>query len=501
VIARVACAFAALLLTVAATASPLTPQQQRGKQLYLTGESATQRRVTALIGADEVEVAASVVPCGSCHARSGRGNPEGGITPSNLQWDVLSHPATTDDRTRAAYTPALLRRAITMGIDPSANHLQPTMPRYRMAIEEMNDLLAYIEKLGTDYDPGLTDDAIRIGAVLPSDEREQAAVRGTLTTWFDRLNRDGGVFGRRIEPRFTTTSGPADKRAAAFREFLEREQPFAVTAAWISGADDAMSAVAEEAHVPTIATFTAHLGAEDRRYVFQLLAGVREQSLALVAGAVGEHRATARVTILADEATDAFAAKLRDALTDAGCKHVSVASAASAASAASVLPADAQYLLYLGAPSRLDAVLAAAAALAAPPYVLIPVAHSSGDLTAAPAALDGRLLLALPSSPDDLTPEGEAELRALEVPPAAVTSARIALASAKLLVEALRVPGRDLDRDILLTTLETFYRTPTGLTPPITWTPSRHTGSHAVRIIGIDAKAKRWVDRGWWEGE
>ncbi|MEA2490472.1 MAG: hypothetical protein QOH21_2264 [Acidobacteriota bacterium] len=491
-IARAACAFAALLLTGAATAGTLTPQQQRGKQLYLTGESAAQRRVTALIGADEVEVAASVVPCGSCHARSGRGNPEGGITPSNLQWDVLSHPATTDDRTRAAYTPALLRRAITMGIDPSANHLQPTMPRYRMAIEEMNDLLAYLEKLGTDYDPGLTDDVIRIAAVLPTEEREQAAVRGALTAWFSRLNQDGGVFGRRIEPRFTTTSGTADKRAAAFREFLEREQPFAVTAAWISGADDAMSAVAEEAHVPTIAAFTADLGADDRRYVFQLLAGVREQSLALVAAAVGEHRATARVTILADEATSGFASKLRDTLTDAGCKHVSVASA---------LPLDAQHVLYLGAPSRLDAVLAAAAVLAAPPYVLIPVAHSSGDLTAAPAALDGRLLLALPSSPDDLTPEGEAELRALDVPPAAATSARIALASAKLLVEALRGPGRNLDRDVLLTTLETFYRTPTGLTPPITWTPSRHTGSHAVRIIGVDVKAKRWVDRGWWEGE
>ena len=490
--ARVAAVLAALLMTVTATAGPLTPQQQRGKQLYLTGQSAAERKVTALIGADDVEVAASVVPCGSCHARNGRGNPEGGITPSNLQWDVLSHPATLVDRTRAAYTRPLLRRAITMGIDPSANHLQPTMPRYRMALEDMDDLVAYLEKLGTDYDPGLTDDAIRIGMVLPSEEREQNAVRGTLIRYFERVNRDGGIFGRQIEPRFTTTSGSPEKRAAAFREWLAHEQPFAVTAASISGADDAMSAVAEEAHVPTIAAFTAHLGEADRQYVFPLLAGVREQSMALVAAAVGENRAAARVVILADEGTGGFAAKLQESLVAAGCTHVSVATS---------LAPGLEYVLYLGAPSRLPSLLAAAAALPVPPHVLIPVAHSSGDLTTAPAALDGRLLLALPSSPDDLTPEGEAELRALNVPPAGATSARLALASAKVLVEALRRPGRDLDRDILLTSLESLYQFPTGLTPPITWTASRHIGSHAVRILGVDVANRRWIDRGWWSAD
>jgi hypothetical protein len=489
---RAAAVFAALLL-VPLSAAALTPQEQRGKQLYLTGESAAQRKVTALIGQDDVEVAASVVPCGSCHARSGRGNPEGGITPSNLQWDVLTHPATTADRTRPAYTRAQLKRAITMGFDPSGARLQPTMPRYRMTLEDMDDLLAYMARLGTDYDPGLTDDAIRVGAVLPSDEREQSAVRATLTAYFDHVNQQGGIFGRHIEPRFTTTSGTAEARAGALRAFIEHEQPFAITSAWISGADDAMSTVAEDAKVPMIAAFTAHLGSESRRFVFPLLAGVREQALALVAAAVGEHRKTARMAILTDDATAAFADTLREQLADAGCPNVTVVRGLTP-------PSDAGYVLYLGPPSRLEGVLSVFGGLTPPPYVLIPVAHSSGDLTTAPSALDGRLLLALPSSPDDLTPEGEAELRGLGVPAAGATSSRIALAAAKLLVEALRRPGRDLDRDVLLTAMESFYRAPTGLTPPITWSASRHTGSRAVRLLGVDLQAKRWTDRGGWEG-
>ncbi len=52
-------------------------------------------------------------------------------------------------------------------------------------------------------------------------------------------------------------------------------------------------------------------------------------------------------------------------------------------------------------------------------------------------------------------------------PPLHATSFPIALASAKLLVDALRRRGRNIDREQLVATLETFYRVPTGLTPPV----------------------------------
>jgi cytochrome c553 len=491
VIARAA-ALVAFLLALTAAAGELTPTQQRGKRLYLTGESSAARKVTALIGADDVEVAATVVPCASCHGRDGRGKPEGGIRPANVQWDVLVHAAATGERTRPAYTKPLLTRAITMGIDSAAAHLQNTMPRYRMALDDMSDLLAYLEVLGSDREPGLTDDAVRLGAVLPPDPAEARAVRETLAAYFDRINRDGGIFGRRIDLRFTTTAAaPPPRRAAALQAFLDAEQPFAIAAAWLNGAEEAMSEVAERGRVPTIAAFATQIPAGDR-YVFQLLAGDREQSLALVAAAAGESAKSARIAIVADESANDVAAKVRAALAAAGCTHVDVVPTP---------PPTAQFVLFLAAPARLPGVLAACATTTPPPVVLIPAAHSGGDLTAAPTALDRRILVGLPSTPSDVTEEGRAELRALGVAAEHATACRIALASAKLLVEALRRDGRDVDRDAVVTTLETFYETPTSLTPPVSWSPNHHVGTRGVLVVGIDLRAGQWIDRGWWSGK
>ena len=461
------------------SSTQLTPEQERGKQIYLSGESSAKRPVTALIGADDVEVPASVVPCASCHARDGRGRAEGGIKPANIQWDALRYPAANDERTREAYTRPLLKRAITMGVDASAKQLQNTMPRYRMAVEDMEDLLSYLQILGTDHEPGISDDAVRLGAVLPADPAEQEAVRKTLTAYFDRVNVAGGIFGRRIDARFTVSSGKAAARAASLASFIETEQPFAIAAAWMSGADVEMSAVAERAHVPTIAAFSAYAPPEDR-YVFRLLAGVREQSLALLASAnPGDDT---QIAIIADDADVEIAKQLIEVYPRAAMVES--------------VPQDAEVVLFIGAPRRLTTTLEAAAASPAAPRVLIPATHAYGDLTAAPATLDGRIFVAVPSSPDDVTEHGAAELRALAVQPEHATACRLALASARLMVEALRASGRDVERDSLVSRLESFYGVPTALTPPVTWAPNQHTGTRTARIMAIDLGKKRWVDHG-----
>ncbi len=472
-----------VLLATVAGGSELTPQQQRCKQLYLTGESTAKRPVTALLGEDAVEIAASSVPCASCHGRDGRGRPEGGIRPANLQWDVLTRAVTSDDRTRPAYTRSLLKRAVAMGIDSNAKSLLFTMPRYRMTIEDMDDLLAYLEKLGTDRDPGITDDAIRLGAVLSAEAPEQQAVRGTLEKYFDKINRGGGIFGRRIDARFTVSEGTPEQRAAALASFIESEQPFAITAAWLLGADLPMSEVAERARVPTIAFFSNDAPSDDR-VVFRLLAGAREQSAGLVAAA--KPKPDARIAVIADSATQS-ATRIRDDLAAAGYTHVEIAQK---------IPANTDVVLYLGTPSALRPLLQEADAMRVPPRVLIPAAHSSRDVFFAPARLD--ILLAIPTAPEDVSEEGDAELRALEVPPKHATACRLALASAKLTIDAIRRGGRDVNREALVSTLETFYAAATSLTPPITWTPSHHTGTRKVRVLSLDIKKQRWEDRGVW---
>jgi hypothetical protein len=41
------------------------------------------------------------------------------------------------------------------------------MPKYRMAREDLADLIAYLKRLADDKDPGITDTTIKVGTLLP----------------------------------------------------------------------------------------------------------------------------------------------------------------------------------------------------------------------------------------------------------------------------------------------------------------------------------------------
>lgn len=240
-------------------AAELTAQEKRGQQIYRTGESPSGSEITALVGEEAMPVPASVLPCASCHGRDGRGREEGGLKPSNLQWDVLTKPYEVGTRKHPPYTPATLRRAITTGLDPAKQKLHTAMPRYQMTLADVNDLVAYLQKVGTDRDPGLSDDSIRLGVLLPPSGTERESIRETLLEYF----ADMTLFGRRVELRFDSTD------------------VFAIAAAYIVGRENEVARQVAEQRVPTIAAFSVR-GPEADRYLFHLLPRLEEQSLALV---------------------------------------------------------------------------------------------------------------------------------------------------------------------------------------------------------------------------
>jgi cytochrome c553 len=140
----------ALLVTLfAAIAAGDEPARQakRGEHLFRTGESHAGRKVTALLGNDNLEVPATVAPCGSCHGPDGRGVPDAAIRPANIRWNILTQPLATETRNRPPYTRSLVKRAITMGLDSGGHKLESTMPRYRMSLDDIDDLLAYLRQL------------------------------------------------------------------------------------------------------------------------------------------------------------------------------------------------------------------------------------------------------------------------------------------------------------------------------------------------------------------
>ena len=74
--------------------------------------------------------------------------------------------------------------------------------------------------------------------------------------------------------------------------------------------------------------------------------------------------------------------------------------------------------------------------------------------------------------------------------------------SAKILVEAMRLSGRGLDRKKVTAALEKFYQFDTGLTPPITYTKNRRVGAKGAYIYSFNPQMKdpsvlaaaEWID-------
>ena len=198
----------------------LTPQESRGKQIYVQGTSASGREILAYLGSSSIEVPGSAMPCANCHGLDGQGKPEGGVNPSDLRWESLTKPygvANANGRKHPPYTERGIELALTRGTDPAGKKLLEVMPRYQMSPEDLSDLIAYMKRLGKDRDPGISEDKIVIGTVVPLQgglmELGQA-VKAATSAYFQELNSQGGIYNRKFEVKFTETGDtPAATRA------------------------------------------------------------------------------------------------------------------------------------------------------------------------------------------------------------------------------------------------------------------------------------------------
>jgi hypothetical protein len=435
---RLPAAAAIVLAAASLVAAPrLTEQEARGKQIYLHGESRNGKPITALMGDGGVEVPATIVPCASCHGTDARGRDEAGVRPSNLRWDVLTRPYDAPgQRTHPPYTRAAIKRAVTMGLDPAGHKLQSAMPKYRMSLAQMEDLIAYLQKLPQDSDPGLTDDSVRLGVVVSN-----PSARSLVETYISRVNQAGGLFGRKIELRFS----PALTQA-----FIDASHPFAIAASTLIGNEDEFESLIDQNQLPSMATIATR---EPRgRYSFHVLAGIREQAVALAQYAV-KHGAQHPSLVISD------GPPWREIAAETGIAQTSSPDA----------------LIVLGPDSTQREILRKASIADHPPLVLIPgaIAIPFDDL---PTTLDHRAAIAVPYLSSDASP-----------------SVNGALISTQLLIESLRRTGRDLGREKLIDTLEGFYNVDSELTPKITFGPNRHVGTNAAHILVWSAKEKRLV--------
>lgn len=495
----------------------LTPQEKRGKQIYVHGTSPSGREIFAYLGDASLEVPGSAMTCVNCHGPDGQGKPEGGVAPSNISWEALTKPygvTHPNGRKHPPYTERALELAITRGLDPAGNKLLNVMPRYQMSREDVADLVAYLKRVGRERDPGVTENSISIGTVVPV-RGELAgvgqAIKAVLAAFFAEVNSQGGIYNRRIELKFVETGETPAATAANVRRFVRDEQVFAMTGAFTAGADKEVSTLADELEVPLIGPLTLYPqhGFPLNRRVFYLLSGTEGQARALVNFASQRSPAQkAGVLVVSPEGemSGGVAKAVEEQCQKSGCGPVQThgyrrASFNAPALAQQLSRTGKQVVFFLGAGEEAVALMREAEKLRWLPSVYLPGAAGSG-IFEAPLSFNGKIFLSFPTSPADQTPEGIREFRALaakhDLPAHHVATQLSAYSAARILVEGLKRAGRDISREKLIQTLEGFAEYTTGLTPVVTYGPNRRIGSTGAYVVTVDLEKKQFLPASPW---
>ncbi|MCU1257070.1 MAG: Extracellular ligand-binding receptor [Candidatus Angelobacter sp.] len=482
--------------------------QEAGKRIYLTGESPSYKPLEAVLGEGSTVVSATLMPCASCHGREGKGRTEGGIVPSDITWSALTRPSSVDNelgRRRPGYDVKSLRKVLREGVDSGGNELGPVMPRYRIADEDLAYLIDYLQLVGRQNDPGLTETTIRAGTIIPAGGPLAAAgesFSALLQAYFDDLNQQGGIYGRKVELEVLRTSGASAEIAAAADDFVKTRNIFAVVSVLAPEAERELREALERSGSPVIDAFTSDLGdSAGSTNIFHILSGLPQQSRALLKFAQNSlPRHEGKIAIVYPESRRQLAASVIEECVSS-CIPLGYSQLATT-KIASFLAKKSSRVVFLGSGSELQAFLAAAKNLNWSPDIFQPGPLADENIFLIPQEFIEHVFLSFPTLPADVAPQALEEYVSLvnryklkHVQPARGLSA---LASAKVFTEALRIAGRQLGREQLIAALSSMYNFSTGLTPPITYTTTRRTGALGAHVVKLDLKNKSFIPLDSW---
>jgi ABC-type branched-subunit amino acid transport system substrate-binding protein len=493
----------------------LSPEEKRGKAFYLRGESASGQEITALMG--EIDVPATTLTCAGCHGSRGEGKTEGGVTAGTLTWSYLIKPYGHNDdggRKHPAFSEASFTRMLTSGLDPAGNKLAVAMPTYRMPQKDMADLIAYLKRIETDYDPGVSETNIVIGTLLPDKSVLGGlgqSMEDVLRAYFAEVNSRGGIYNRKIELRLM--HGGPTSTAANMKHLIDDEQVFAIVSGLTAGAEEEVAALSKDREIPFIgpSTLLPQRGLPLNRYVFYLLPGLKEQARTLVNFAAKKtDPQKSRVAILCPDAdfSRGIARAIEDQANKLGWTNITGVyyqrdKFNAAQYVAELKQKGIDTVFQLGSGTETSALFKGAEAAGWTPSVyLLGILVGRNITEIVPLKMKDQVFLAFPTIPADVSAAGAAEYNSLlqknKLTSTHAAAQASAIAAARILVHALELSGKDLSRERLVTTLEGLYEFDTGLMPPITFGPNRRIGVLGAYIVTIDPEKKLFPATAEW---
>ncbi|HEX7295601.1 MAG TPA: ABC transporter substrate-binding protein [Pyrinomonadaceae bacterium] len=374
-----------------------------------------------------------------------------------------------------------------------------------------------MKRLGTDRDSAMDQEKIVIGTAIPAtgtfaDLGE--AIKQVISAAFEEANVNGGINNRRLELKFVETAADGATTAANVDRLIKNENVFAMVDLFLAGAENEVIPLLRERGVPLVGPMTLKPKIETplNRQVFYLLSGVPEQARALISfvSKSGERNTRARTAViyLPSELNSSILEAVRTECQKEGLSAPKVyeyqSGSFDAAQAVQQLrQSDVSSILFTGSAADFSLFVATADMAGWYPQLLLPMGLSGSDIFKAPSGFDGKLFIAFPTAPEDVTAQGQIQLQALsekyKLPRKHLAAELAAYAGVKILIEGLRRAGKDPTRETFIKALEGLNQFRTELTPLITYSPTRRIGAMGAYVVSVDLKEKkmtvnRWVD-------
>ncbi|KFE64240.1 cytochrome c family protein [Hyalangium minutum] len=503
--ASLAVAMAAAVVRPAAAPRSSPEEVHRGRALFHRGVTASGEPLRALLGEEGVELSGQAAACANCHHSTGRGSQEGGVAAPDITARSLSRvrPEGTPGRTagRPAYDVASLARAIQHGVDPAGRRLSIAMPHFVLSEQDMSALASYLSVLGEEKAPGVSDQALRVGALLPlSGPRAPMGqdVRDVLQAAIAEVNAEGGVYRRRLELIIEDESGAG----AAQARLLETG-----VVALLNGVQP-RDGHAEEESPPILMALPA-TDVPSGEAIFALYSGLSVQArVAMQHGMEADPKALHWAVVAPEDAAGRqwLAGVRTETSRREGVtlrEHLYLADARSLESVVAALRRDPpSAILFGGTLSELQLLVAGLGNSAQQTAIYAPLMLGRPDgLSMAPeVARRVRFVSPVPleAALHSRSPEFRSFLQRHSLSERHWVAQVSGYVSVKLLVEGLKRAGSGVTQAGLVAALESMRDFETPLTPPVSFGPSRRVGLLGASLVQMDPAANRLLPLASW---
>ena len=497
-----------LLLAVPASgAEDLSEAEARGKHIYTKGESTSGRVISAEVKLSAAPASASILPCLQCHGERGEGI--GALSPA-IDWRVLVDPAAHEhpERRHGIFDERSVARAIRNGVDPAGNGLEPTMPRYRIADEDMADLIAYLKRIGTELDPGISARSIRIGTVLPTAGPLAgigSAIRQVIEAQFADINAAGGIHGRRLE--LVVGGYGADDTPAfwAAQDLVAREPVFALLSSFLPGFEPETAELVTDKQLPHVGPFTL-LTNDSGRYEFFTQASIVEQTNVLVESTMADGRLpSVAIVYPLVKGFEAMADAARDRVSARGSVRnipYELNAFDAAGIAAGLAATETEAVVFLGSGPEFVEFARIAEQRSFRPALLAPARFAERVVFELPRSFDGRVYLSYPALPSDHSESGVIDFELLhhrhDIDYSNSLAQVAAFTATRVLVDALQHAGSSPSRAALVSALEAMRNFSPGLTPAVSFGPGQRIGARGAHVLRVDlAEGRLDAEQRW----